>query len=173
MKKMLGLIIILFVAFGFAGCSNKTSNDYLRIHIRANSNLQIDQNVKYKVKDEVVGFLTPLIANCKNLTDVENMVEKNKTNIESVCNKVLKQNGFLYTATAKIKQEFFPTRAYGEYVLESDFYDALVIELGSGSGDNWWCVVYPPLCFLNAKEINGTNLKYKSKIYELINKFFG
>ena len=55
---------------------------------------------------------------------------------------------------------------------KADFYDALIIELGNASGDNWWCVVYPPLCFLNSKDLNTTNIVYKSKIYELINKFF-
>ena len=62
--------------------------------------------------------------------------------------------------------------SYGDYVLEADFYDALIIELGEAKGDNWWCVVYPPLCFLNGKEIDTNKIKYKSWIMELINKFF-
>ena len=55
-------------------------------------------------------------------------------------------------ANVKFQNEFFPTRVYGDYVLEADFYDALIIELGNASGDNWWCVFYPPLCFLNSKD---------------------
>lgn len=172
MKKVLSVVAVMFcVLFCLTGCTqNKES--YLRIHIRANSNLSIDQNVKYLVKDEVVMFLTPIIANSVSFEDVKQKLENNKSNIENVCNSVLKNAGFNYTAKAKIATEYFPTRAYGEYVLESDFYDALIIELGEASGDNWWCVVYPPLCFLNAKEINGTSIKYKSKLIEIINNFF-
>ena len=57
-------------------------------------------------------------------------------------------------------------------MLESDFYDALIIELGEACGDNWWCVVYPPLCFLDAKQLDLSNVKYKSKLIEIINNFF-
>lgn len=163
---MLGFSLVLFV-----GCNNN-NEEYLRIHIRANSNLAIDQNIKYKVKDEVVNYLVPVISNCSNLTDIKTAIENQRHNLKMLCDDILKQNGFEYVSKVELCNEYFPTRAYGEYVLESDFYDALVIELGSASGDNWWCVVYPPLCFINAKEIDSTSIKYKSKIYELIKNFF-
>ena len=172
MKKMISAcLVVLFTMLCF-GCVNKQNESYLRIHIRANSNLEIDQNVKYKVKDFVVDFLTPIIAECNSFEDVKLSLENNKTQIENVCNNVLKTEGFSYVASASITNEYFPTRAYGNYVLESDFYDALVIELGEASGDNWWCVVYPPLCFLDAKNLDLEGVKYKSKLVELINNFF-
>lgn len=172
MKKIVCFMMVVFSLCCFMGCSSKSNEEYLRIHIRANSNLEIDQNVKYKVKDEVVNYLTPKIAECSSLEDVCKTIEQQKTGLEALCNKTLKNNGFDYVAKVKIQNEYFPTRAYGEYVLQADFYDALIIELGSACGDNWWCVVYPPLCFINAKELDSTSIKYKSKIYELINKFF-
>lgn len=173
MKKFLK-IILLVVCFSpiLFACSFESEQSYLRIHIRANSNLNVDQNVKYEIKDEVVSFLTPIIANCSSIDEVKNALNSNKESIKSVCDSILSKNGFNYVANVKIQNEFFPTRAYGEYVLEADFYDALIIELGNASGDNWWCVVYPPLCFLNSKDLSTTNIVYKSKIYELINKFF-
>ena len=172
MRKFLtGFLSLFFVCF-LCGCSPNNKQEYLRIHIRANSNLTIDQNIKYKIKDEVVNFLTPKIVNATSFIEVENIVELVKVDIENLCNETLKNNGFCYTAKAKIANEFFPTRAYGEYVLESDFYDALIIELGEACGDNWWCVVYPPLCFLDAKQLDLSNVKYKSKLIEIINNFF-
>ena len=115
------------------------NNDYLRIHIRANSNSQTDQAVKYKVKEKIVEYLTPII---------------------------------FYTANAKIKTELFPARTYAGITLEAGTYEALIIDLGSGSGDNWWCVMFPPLCFVDASNTNSQTIKYKSKLYELINNFF-
>jgi stage II sporulation protein R len=67
-----------------------------------------------------------------------------------------------------VLNEKFPTRSYDGFVLEGGFYDALIIKLGAGEGDNWWCVVYPPLCFLEAEYTDGQGIKYKSKIFEII-----
>lgn len=152
--------------------NNISSEQYFRIHIRANSNLEEDQNVKYQVKDAVVEYLTPLITECENKTEVISIVNNNLINLEQVANKVLEKNNKSYKAHAKVREEYFPTRAYGDYVLSADFYDALIMELGNSSGDNWWCVVYPPLCFINGKEIDSNQIKYKSKIMEIINGFF-
>lgn len=176
MKKLFLILLILILPI-VTGCSNNVTNEitadsYFRIHIRANSNLDVDQNVKYKVKDEVVNYLTVKLSQCTSKQQVINCVEGNKQNIKQLCEQVLSNNGFNYSANIVIRNEFFPTRAYGDYVLESDFYDALIIELGEAIGDNWWCVVYPPLCFLNGKEINTDKIKYKSWIMELIGKFF-
>jgi stage II sporulation protein R len=80
---------------------------------------------------------------------------------------VLKENGFTYTSRASIRQEEFPTRTYGDFTLESGVYDALIVELGTGEGDNWWCVIYPPLCFTAG---NG-NVTYISAIQQIIKKW--
>lgn len=176
MKKYFIFVLMFLIIPLFMGCSTTTNqisaDSYFRIHIRANSNLSVDQNVKYLVKDEVVNFLTKKLELCENKNQVINCVEGNQQNIKQLCEQVLNNNGFNYSANIVVRNEYFPTRAYGEYVLEADFYDALIIELGEAKGDNWWCVVYPPLCFLNGKEINTDKIKYKSWIMELIAKFF-
>ncbi|MBQ3493164.1 MAG: stage II sporulation protein R [Clostridia bacterium] len=171
MKKIcisfLIVAIIILSGIGLFAPKPQAHTEYLRIHIRANSNEFIDQNVKYKVKSAVVEFLTPYIANCKDKKSAEDMLSSNLTAIKQVCNDVLKQNGFNYTANAKIKNEEFPTRVYEGVQLESGFYDALIIELGCGEGDNWWCVVYPPLCFVG----KDSGYVYRSKILDVINDF--
>ena len=172
MKKFcivfLTIAIIILSGIGLSLPENQTETEYLRIHIRANSNLAVDQTVKYRVKENVVDYLTPFIAECKTKTDAQNMLLSNIDNISKVATNTLKQNGFKYTATASIKREEFPTRTYGTLELEKGFYDALIINLGSGDGDNWWCVVYPPLCFVG----EGESLVYRSKILDVINDFF-
>ena len=160
--------IIILTGIGLIFPKENKSVEYLRIHIRANSNLQADQSVKYQVKQAVVDYLTPFIADCTTKSMAEQMVKENLLGIEQVANGVLKQNGFNYNSSAKINNESFPTRVYDGVVLDSGYYDALIINLGSGEGDNWWCVVYPPLCFTG----EGTNYQYKSKILGIINDFF-
>ena len=155
-------------------CNNQSSRQeqYLRIHIRANSNLTTDQNIKYKIKDELVKYLTPLVVECESFDSVVDMVETHKKDMENICDDILSDNGFSYTSKVSLNEEYFPTRAYGEYVLESNFYDAIIVELGEAIGDNWWCVVYPPLCFVEAKQLDTNNIVYKSKLLEIIGKFF-
>lgn len=161
------LLIILLIAVGMEFTPQKHT-EYLRIHIRADSNLEKDQSVKYLVKDRVVEYLTPILTNCHTKDSAEKALESNLKNIESVANEVLKSNGFSYTSSAKIRQENFPTRTYNDLTLDSGFYDALIINLGTGTGDNWWCVVYPPLCFYGESK----HYIYKSKLLEIINEFF-
>ena len=169
MKKLavLGAVVVIAIIVIFGTTYTQVNTEYLRIHIRANSNLQVDQNIKYKIKDQVVFTLTPIIAGCDSFESVKQVMSENLALIDSVANRILKENSFAYTAKSKICQEEFPTRAYGEYVLESGFYDAIIVELGEAKGDNWWCVVYPPLCFVNAGA--GTNVVYRSRILDMIN----
>ncbi|MDE6059726.1 MAG: stage II sporulation protein R [Clostridia bacterium] len=176
MKKA-GLIILLIAAiaglsFAFTGsgkAEESANTSYLRVHIRANSNGADDQAVKYKVRDKVVEFLTPTVADCETKGEAIEKISSKLSEIEAVADQVLRANGYTYGARASIRKEEFPTRVYEEVTLEAGVYDALILELGTGTGDNWWCVVYPPLCFTSG---NG-NIIYKSKIAEIIQKFFG
>ena len=160
--------IIILSVIGLNLQKTQPSEEYLRIHIRAESNQKEDQAVKYLVKDRVVEYLTPYIAECDSKNKAEKLLTEQLDEIKEVCDRVLEENGFNYTSTVKLKNEEFPTRSYGELQLEKGFYKALIIELGSASGDNWWCVVYPPLCFVG----NGENYVYRSKIKDIIDAFY-
>ena len=164
------VLIIIIATVVCVGLTPKkqVENEYLRIHVRANSNEQIDQQVKYKVKDEVVKFITPYAAECVDKEIAVKLISSITDEIEDVCDRVLRENGFSYTSKASIRTEEFPTRVYGELTLEAGLYDALIIELGTGKGDNWWCVIYPPLCFTSST----TNVSYRSAILDIVRKFF-
>ena len=174
MKKFVALIVAALAVIGTVllvknmSGSAEANTDYLRIHVRANSNSQVDQSIKYIVKDEVVRFITPYAAQCTDKDRAVKVISQILPEIEEVCDRVLKEHGFSYKSRASVRAEQFPTRVYGDLTLESGIYDALIIELGSGTGDNWWCVIYPPLCFTSGT----ADVKYRSAIMDIINKFF-
>lgn len=160
------IIATVLLALPVKGESANASADYLRIHVRANSNLEADQEVKYLVKDKVVEFITPYIKECVSKQAAIDVIGGLTEDIANVCERELKAHGFNYGAKAEIRSEKFPTRVYGQLTLQEDVYDALIIELGTGKGDNWWCVIYPPLCFTSASQ----DIEYRSFIYDIINK---
>ena len=139
--------------------------DYLRLHIRANSNSEIDQNVKYQIKDLMVDYLTPLLCEVESKEEAIDVINENKQKITTTCINYLTNKGFSYGVNVKINNEYFPTRTYQNTTLESGYYDAVIVELGQAEGDNWWCVMYPPLCFVNKFE-NNKQITFKSKIKE-------
>ena len=180
MKKAIYVVIIFFavalIIFAAKGYDNSKEGgehtDFIRIHIRANSNSEKDQSVKYAVKEDIIAYLTPLIATCNSRTEVESVIKRNLAGAARAATDRLKSAGFSYGARAEFSGEYFPARDYDGVTLESGFYDALIIYLGDGAGDNWWCVVYPPLCFVETEYTDGAGVKYKSKIAELIKKYF-
>ncbi len=155
------LIIILLISLNVG----ENTTDYLRLHIRANSNLQVDQNVKYEIKEIVTEYLSPLVKDCNSKQQALNVIENEKITINRLIDGFLTEKGFNYTSKVSLKREMFPTRVYDDVTLKAGIYDAVIIELGSGTGDNWWCVIYPPLCFSDSK-----NVVYRSLIYDILSK---
>jgi len=164
-----GILLIFLVNFTIN--SKKTDAQYIRLHIRANSDCSHDQALKYKVKDEVIQYITPRLAQCESFDDVYKLILKSQDQLKDICNRAVYKNGHNYETNVALKKEYFPTRYYDGYTLKEGEYTALIIELGQGEGDNWWCVIYPPLCFLDAQDQDGEQIKYKSKIYELIKQW--
>lgn len=173
MKKLICFIAIAFLCVACAVFAaqrqplQEVKADYLRIHVRANSNSAEDQQVKYEIKDQVVAFIAPYIAECVTKERALEVIGGVLGEIERVCDEELAVRGKGYRARAEIRSEQFPTRVYGDLTLEEGIYEALIIELGTGEGDNWWCVIYPPLCFTSAS----ASVEYKSIVLEIINRF--
>lgn len=178
MKKVFILITVLavlLIAINLATAGkdgdNDVNADYLRIHIRANSNSDADQSVKYEVKAAVVEALTPKLAGVSSKQEAMEIIRENLSLIDEIGTATLEEHGYFYGAKARLCEEDFPTRTYGELTLSGGVYDALIVDLGSGEGDNWWCVVFPPLCFVADGE--GEKVTYKSLIAEWFDKIFG
>jgi stage II sporulation protein R len=126
--------------------------------------------VKYLVRDKVVEYLTPVVAECKNKVEAQTKIKDRLDELSRLATKILNEHGYEYQGKAILKRESFPTRVYDDCTLTSGVYDALIVELGRAEGDNWWCVIYPPLCFAGGN-LTAKNIVYKSKILEIIREW--
>ncbi len=173
MKKIIAAVLALVAVVVVIAAVPKqsTNSDFLRIHIRADSNNAEDQNVKYVVKAAVVDFLTPYLAEADTKQKAMKVVGNLLPEIKSVCDKTLKANGKNYLSNVIMREEQFPDRSYNGFTLKAGVYDALIIELGSGKGNNWWCVVYPPLCFVEGAASGSGDIVYKSRLWEIISEW--
>ena len=159
-------LCVFALAILAAGCRQNSAQGYLRLHIRAQSNEQVDQQIKLAVRDALVAYLAPIANQCDTKQAMQQALQGRLSDIERVADDVLAQGGFAYKAHAYLANERFPTRTYGDLTLAAGDYDALVVLLGSGEGDNWWCVAFPPLCFVAAEETDNDGVQYRSVIAE-------
>jgi len=176
-QKLL-LAVILIGSLPLSGCEDPekkanweaASPPLLRLHIRAHSNQSDDQAVKLGVRDAVVAYLESELSAVNDFETAKKEVGKRLARIRKISDGVLTDAGFGYRSAATLANEFFPARTYGGLTVESGYYDGLIICLGDGAGDNWWCVIYPPLCYIETA--GETDFVYKSKIAEIIKKYF-
>lgn len=178
MKILPYFLLIILVGTGFAfiqkGSVKEVTEeyDYFRIHIVANSNSTIDQEMKFKVKNAVVEYLIPYIAESENKEHCKEIIKSKINILKSVVNNELALNNADYSGEVSITRQEFPTRYYENFILEEGEYDCIYIKLGEANGDNWWCVVYPPLCFMNKNKTEEQDIIYQSKIVEIVKKYF-
>ena len=131
------------------------SEKILRFHVLANSDSDEDQAVKLLVRDAVGEYIEPFIQECANLEESEKVVKQELPQIVELAEQVLEENGFAYGASAEVTDCEFPVKTYGDYTFPAGEYRALEVKLGNAKGHNWWCVLYPNMCF-------------KGSVYEII-----
>ncbi|MCI5515294.1 MAG: stage II sporulation protein R [Oscillospiraceae bacterium] len=154
MKKKIAVFVPVFLAFILFICSfvplittgESISNKVLRLHIIANSDSDYDQNVKLKVRDEVLKLSGDMFADCKTLEDAKNVSQNNIDLIQSIANNTLSSLGCSEAATVAVAKEYFSTRIYDDFTLPAGIYDSIKIVIGNGEGHNWWCVMFPQVC---------------------------
>lgn len=129
--------------------SNNISHSVFRLHVLANSDSQEDQNLKYIVRDNLLDYMNQLCSNCTNKEEAISIVEKNKENFRQIAIDTIKEEGYSYDVNINIGNFEFPTKEYGDISLPAGNYDALRVEIGEAKGQNWWCVMFPPLCFVD------------------------
>lgn len=154
--KRILLILILFIvylllsAFSYTNAvSADLANSVFRLHVIANSNSEEDQNLKYAVRDELINYMNTLCENISTKEEAIQIAEENKEAFYQVARKVITDKGFDYNVNIEIGNFSFPTKTYGDISLPAGFYDALKVEIGNASGKNWWCVMFPSLCFVD------------------------
>ena len=123
------------------------AKEILRFHVLANSDSEADQNVKKQVRDAVGAYIEPYLLECENIEETRATVNDHMDEIIAVSKETLAANGFTYGASAELTHTDFPEKTYGDYTFPEGNYEALEITLGDGAGHNWWCVLYPNMCF--------------------------
>ena len=154
-KMVIILSFLLFLytticAFSYAqNVSTDIANSVFRLHVIANSDSKEDQELKYKVRDSLINYMNSICANCENKQDAINLVTEHKDDFKQIALDTIKDNGYPYDVNISIGNFSFPTKDYGDISLPAGFYDALRVEIGEAKGQNWWCVMFPPLCFVD------------------------
>ena len=128
------------------------SDSVFRLHVIANSDNQVDQDLKYKVRDKVIEYMNTLITKEMDKQEVINIAQNNLEEFKQIAIKTVIEEGFNYNVETKIGNYYFPTKEYGDISLPSGLYDALRIEIGEAKGKNWWCVMFPQLCFVDVSK---------------------
>ena len=155
MKKIIIFSVLFFLyvsisAFSYVNAvSRDLSKSVFRLHVIANSDSAEDQNLKYIVRDNIINYMKTITENSKSKEETINLVSNHLSDFEAIANETIKNNGFNYTAKVSIGNFNFPTKKYGDISFPAGYYDALKIQLGSSNGQNWWCVLYPSLCFID------------------------
>ena len=121
----------------------------IRFHVVANSDTTEDQLLKQQVKDEIIEFIEPLIEECENLEETRYVLNGVLPQIQIITEDIIADYGKDYEVYVAIDHANFPTKAYGDIVLPAGEYEACRVVIGEGKGENWWCVMYPPLCYVD------------------------
>lgn len=142
------LIYLFFYVFSYASnVSNSLENNIFRLHILANSDSLDDQSLKLKVRDNIISYLEKKCDNCKSKSDFIYVANSNLENLKNIAENTILEYGFNYPVEIEINNFYFPTKYYGNISLPAGYYDGLKVKIGNAQGQNWWCSLFPPLCF--------------------------
>ena len=170
-------LLIFFSSLSYAQIvSCDLSNSIFRLHIIANSDSKEDQELKLKVRDKIVEYMNTIIPKDYDKNSVVSVAQNHLDDFKKIAIETIKENGYDYPVNVNIGNYYFPTKSYGDISFPAGNYDGLKIEIGNSAGQNWWCVLFPPLCFVTptngvVPEESKNNLKenINSEEYELIN----
>ncbi len=200
--KTIIILLILLTLFVYISAlsyvkyiSSDLSKNVLRLHVIANSDSKEDQNLKYIVRDNIIEYMNSICSNVKSKDEALKLLSDNLHNFENIVNQTILDNGFSYNSSCELGTFNFPTKTYADISFPAGHYDALEIKLGSSQGQNWWCVLYPSLCFIDKSSAtlseeskeklqyslsneeyklisnkNNVTLKFKFKLIELLSK---
>ena len=169
MKKILIILSIVILAIIMGKETNKVliPSESIRIRVIGNSNNIYDQELKLKVKKELENTLYKKLDNVTSINDARTIISSNMEELDSIVKNTINSNNY----SINYGYNYFPKKTYKGITYEDGNYESLVVKLGEGNGNNWWCILFPPLCMLDAKYSNSDNIEYKSKVLEIINAY--
>lgn len=158
MSKKLSAVLIILLTLTYIlqlhtnvrnNLQKSVAESIIRFHVIANSDSKEDQELKYQVKNALVNALYPYFKDINNISDARSFIKNNLPMIEEEAKKVINDFGYAYPVSATFTTSYFPMKVYGEYAFPPGQYEALQVRIGNAKGKNWWCVMFPPLCFVD------------------------
>jgi len=154
MKKLvyslcIGFFCVLMFNSYFESTEAALAKEVIRFHVLANSDEAYDQELKLKVRERIINEMSKMFDKNGDICDAREVIESNLTKIKNIAKDEIQKNGYNYDVKVSLGKSEFPTKEYGEIVLPAGSYEALIVEIGKGKGQNFWCVLFPPLCFVD------------------------
>lgn len=178
---LVSALLILYVCISAVSYTHAVTTNIadsvFRLHVIANSDSAEDQNLKYIVRDKVIEYMSSISQNASSKEEVIEIAKANLDKIQAIASQTIRENGYTYSVNVEVGNFSFPSKRYGDITLPPGYYDALRIKIGEAEGQNWWCVMFPPLCFVDvtsgvvpdeSKEIMKENLSKEE--FDLISK---
>ena len=165
------LIILTYIIIGNVIAENEIIPDEaIRIRVIANSNSEYDQEIKNKVKETVEYDMYNMLKNTTDLEEARSIIKNNLDVVENNVDTLLQNEKYLLPFNINFGLNYFPEKEFRGITYNEGYYESVVITLGEGLGDNWWCVLFPPLCMIEAEE--ATDVEYTTVVKEVIDKYF-
>ena len=190
---MLGMVLFITAGWFFLISQAKEdlpvsigNENLIRLHVLANSDSVADQQLKLKVRDAIINYLAPYLKEASTKNEAEQVILKQKNTLIEIGKQVVAMNGADYPVEVQIGTFDFPIKSYGSLVLPAGQYEAVRVLVGRAEGSNWWCVLFPPLCFIDITNVvaippdkcmgensghQDMNVEFKSKIAEVWRKY--
>jgi stage II sporulation protein R len=155
MKSVVAIVVTLVIVAGIVlntyseNMGQQLYGSLFRLHVIANSDSPEDQSLKRDVRDAVLNFMHQKLADSNDIAQTKSIISSNLGEIESIAKKVILKEGLNYNIKTTLGNYPFPTKSYGDITLPAGNYQALRLVIGEGKGANWWCVLFPPLCFVD------------------------
>ena len=173
MKKTIILILLIGIFYVFISDALAKNlmipEDAIRIRIIPNSNSAFDQDVKGKVKDKLEITMYDLLKDAESSEEAKEIIKNNLELVDNDVKNILSKENYNKGYKINFGMNYFPSKEYKGIKYEEGYYESLVITLGKGEGDNWWCVLFPPLCLIEGEE--DTEVEYKSIVMEILDKY--
>lgn len=179
------LIVSLIMAAIPTDAEGAIYEDTIRLHILANSDSEEDQNLKLTVRDGILKKYSDALSIESSTEDAKKRIEALLPSVKKTAEEIIRENGYSYSCSVELGEEWYDTRKYQDFSLPCGYYSSLVIRIGEAEGQNWWCVMFPPMCLEFATSgnkssyteeeiglIGGGKYKIKFKTLELINNAF-
>lgn len=173
MKKILIVLVVLTMFLIYNEVKEKPKiipDTAIRLRVIPNSNTSLDQNMKNQVKKYLEQDTYKKLENINSIDEARKIINNNLGNIDTSINNIFKENNYNMDYNINFGYNYFPEKEYKQVKYKEGYYESIVITIGDGKGDNWWCVLFPNLCLVDLE--NNEQIEYKSWVAEKLNKIF-